>query len=230
VLPEAESAGELPERAVNALREFRTLLDSYRLRFEEHPQHMHETLQSFIDEIGYEAEIEKQYKDAQQQISRSAMLEQFVDAMQEYINSSTDPTLVGYLEVSALTSRDDESDKDEQMSQRAVKLMTLHSAKGLEFPRVYLVGMEEGLLPHQRSVDSTEAAIAEERRLAYVGITRAMDELTLTRAATRRKWGKPRPSIPSRFLWEMRQEFDNDAEGIDEDYDTHLEPLEAHRE
>jgi DNA helicase-2/ATP-dependent DNA helicase PcrA len=64
--------------------------------------------------------------------------------------------------------------------------------------------MEEGLLPHKRSVDGDETQIEEERRLCYVGITRARDHLTLTRAAARRKWGKLRPSLPSRFLWEMR--------------------------
>ena len=81
--------------------------------------------------------------------------------------------------------------------------MTLHSAKGLEYPHVYLVGMEEGLLPHHRAVATEGAAIDEERRLCYVGVTRAQDRLTMTLSLARKKWGKNRPTIPSRFLFEL---------------------------
>ena len=77
--------------------------------------------------------------------------------------------------------------------------MTLHAAKGLEFPHVYLVGMEETILPHKRSIDGGENAVAEERRLAYVGVTRARDRLTMSLALTRRKWGKPRDTLPQPF-------------------------------
>ena len=92
---------------------------------------------------------------------------------------------------------------------RFVKLMTLHSAKGLEFPQVYMVGMEEGLLPHYRSVKSDEIAIEEERRLCYVGITRAEKRLTLSLALSRRKWGKSHPTEASRFLFEITGQADN---------------------
>ena len=132
-----------------------------------------------------------------------ASLGELANALAQYETRTARPTLAGFLEDAALTGRDEENDKDDQLSQRGVKLMTLHSAKGLEFPRVFLVGMEEGLLPHRRSLDDSEATVPEERRLCYVGITRARDHLTLTRAASRKKWGKPRTSIPSRFLFEM---------------------------
>jgi DNA helicase-2/ATP-dependent DNA helicase PcrA len=109
--------------------------------------------------------------------------------------------LLGFLEEAALAGR--ESDDEDEPQKQAVTLMTLHSAKGLEFPHVYMVGMEEGLLPHQRSVVDSRG-IDEERRLCYVGVTRAQEHLTLTFVKARTKWGKQRPSIPSRFIMELR--------------------------
>ena len=86
--------------------------------------------------------------------------------------------------------------------------MTMHSAKGLEFPEVYIVGLEEGILPHHRSLED-ESSIAEERRLCYVGVTRAMELLTLSMSLSRKKWGKDRDTIPSRFLYEITDQADH---------------------
>ena len=110
---------------------------------------------------------------------------------------------------SALTGNEPDRDKESQLDRNAVALMTLHAAKGLEFTEVYMVGMEEGLLPHHRSVADGGSALDEERRLCYVGVTRAKRRLTLTMALTRNKWGKPRPTVPSRFLFEITGQADN---------------------
>ncbi len=99
------------------------------------------------------------------------------------------------------------SDRDDEdiESKPGVTLITLHASKGLEFPRVYLVGLEEGVLPHSRSLgDGTKD---EERRLLYVGITRARDALNMTYCATRKKWGQTVSCQPSSFLGELDDEF-----------------------
>src|SRR5690554_419602 len=98
-----------------------------------------------------------------------------------------------------MLSRQEEEEQGDQ-----VQLMTLHASKGLEFPHVFMVGMEEGLLPHQSSID--EGMVEEERRLAYVGITRAQHSLTFTMARERRQYGEVVRPEPSRFLYELPQD------------------------
>ena len=207
VLPDAAAAGTVPAKAMTALTSFRGLLQRYGQATSENPKHLAEICRRLLTEINYTAEIAKQYKEESQQELRRNILEEFVNSIGQYVERSDDPSLSGFLETTALMDRADETDRDEKQEKDSVRLMTLHSAKGLEFPRVYLVGMEEGFLPHKRSIDAdSEKDIAEERRLAYVGVTRAMDHLTLTRAKSRMKWGKRRETVPSRFLFEMQLE------------------------
>jgi DNA helicase-2/ATP-dependent DNA helicase PcrA len=108
-----------------------------------------------------------------------------------------------------LTSAEEDRDKESKLDRDAVALLTLHSAKGLEFSEVYIAGLEEGLLPHKRSIEADGTAIDEERRLCYVGVTRAQERLTLTVPLNRRRWGKLRPTVPSRFLYEITGQADN---------------------
>ena len=91
--------------------------------------------------------------------------------------------------------------KHKKRSEDRVHLMTLHSAKGLEFPACFIVGIEDGILPHEKSM--IETGFEEERRLFYVGITRAQKHLTLSMARSRMRMGKPQPTNPSRFLYEI---------------------------
>ena len=193
----------------------------------DNPQQLADTARQLLKTINYDGEIDRQYKDETQAEQRKSVLLDLVNSIGQYVEKTKKPSLEGFLETTALMDRDDQNDKESELADNAVRLMTLHSAKGLEFPRVYLVGMEEGLLPHRRSVESDlEKDIAEERRLAYVGVTRAMDDLTLTRAKTRMKWGKRRESTASRFLFEMQEEpgADLDEEHIggedDDDFDV----------
>jgi len=201
----AAREADIPKGAAGALQQFHDLLERYRDQFEAHPREMGTIFRKLIEEIDYESEITKQYKEPGQQMLRMETVEQMAESLDQYAARASHPTLSEFLEEASLTGRENESDsKEDQLNQKGVRMMTLHSAKGLEFPRVYLIGLEEGILPHQRSLEAGESSIAEERRLMYVGITRARDYLTITMAKTRKKWGKPRDSIPSRFLYEMR--------------------------
>ena len=225
VMPEHVGSGELAPAARDALTAFRDLVERYQAKFATAHANLPAIVEELITEIDYEREIEKQYKEPAQQELRVAMLHELTQAVSQYCERTDAPTLVGFLEESALTGRDEEGDrKEDLMAQRGVKLMTLHSAKGLEFNRVYLVGMEEGLLPHKRSLADNETAIEEERRLCYVGITRARDHLTLSRAVSRVKWGKRKLSIPSRFLAEMKGEpYPAGDPGLEVEFEDELE-------
>jgi DNA helicase-2/ATP-dependent DNA helicase PcrA len=204
VLP---SVGRLPDFSHSAAEQaagFVSLVRRFQARLSQ--TSLANTLGELIREIDYQAEIRRQHAgDVDAQEARLAAVQEVVNSVGEYESESRHPTLVGFLDKIALGDREADRDKEKQLKRNAVVLMTLHSAKGLEFPHVYMVGMEEGILPHHRSLgkDGTRDTVDEERRLCYVGITRAQERLTLSLCLTRRKWGKPRPTDPSRFLFEI---------------------------
>jgi DNA helicase-2/ATP-dependent DNA helicase PcrA len=167
-------------------------------------------LDTLMTRTAYADEISRLYDDPEERDARMNSLGEVANALSAYQDSKDGADLTGFLADIALSGREMGSEKDKLAMQNAVWLLTLHAAKGLEFPVVYMVGMEEGLLPHSRSVKSgRDEDIAEERRLCYVGITRAQEQLTMSMALTRRKWGKPRPTIPSQFLYEVTGQAQN---------------------
>jgi DNA helicase II / ATP-dependent DNA helicase PcrA len=199
VLP--DSLGDIPTLAAQKIADFCRLIDLYRGRLGQQP--LSEMVKELLDTVDYKAELTRAYKTPADVEARWATVEELINSAALYTERAETPSLLGFLEESTLADRDDYN--DDKKERHALTLMTLHSAKGLEFPHVYLVGMEEGLLPHQRSILDGKS-IEEERRLCYVGVTRAQDTLVLSFCRERMKWGKARPSIPSRFLMEMRGE------------------------
>ncbi len=194
--------------AAPAIGRFHELIVSFQQRLKKEPPLA--IVSDLIRRVGYREELNRLYKDPNEQQSRWNAVEELVNSLGRYQQRTKRPDLREFLDEVALTDRDDSEDKESQLARNAVALMTLHSAKGLEFPEVYLVGMEEGLLPHHRAMSDGPEAIEEERRLCYVGVTRAQERLTLSLALSRMKWGKARPTKPSAFLFELTGQGNQD--------------------
>jgi superfamily I DNA/RNA helicase len=165
-----------------------------------------ELVRALIERSRYREALMEAYDEAQTAQIKIELVEELASAASAYQEQTNHPTLIGFLDSIAL---DDNAynDKDKKrFSDNAVLLATLHSAKGLEFPYVFLCGMEENLLPHSRSVkDNTE--VDEERRLCYVGMTRAKRHLTLSFADERNQYGRRAKRTPSRFLKEIPSQY-----------------------
>ena len=159
------------------------------------------TLTELLNLVDYRAEVDRIYPDDQTRELRWNGVMEILNFAENYQRKAKKPTLTDFLEKLSL-DEGDRKDKDDD-SGDAVTLMTLHAAKGLEFRRVFLVGVEEGILPHGRAV--AEDTVEEERRLMYVGVTRAKHELSISYCAARAKFGKLVPCHPSRFLFEMKE-------------------------
>jgi ATP-dependent DNA helicase UvrD/PcrA len=204
VLCKASECGGVSPASAHAIARFYNLIKSTCQRLDvETPLTV---VSELIQTIRYRDEITRISKEPDEEQSRWQAVEEVVNSLAAYQKDAERPDLRAFLDEITLSGREEDREKESQLARNAITLLTLHSAKGLEFSQVYLVGLEEGLLPHHRSIKSVGESgdtIDEERRLCYVGITRAKDRLTMTLALSRMKWGKPRQTHPSRFLFEL---------------------------
>jgi superfamily I DNA/RNA helicase len=160
-----------------------------------------EQVNKLFNRLRIEDELYRTLNDAAQARKRIENIEQVVNSLAIYEQHNPRGTLSAFLERISLMD-EDKNDDDKEHGSNAVTLMSLHSSKGLEFSHIYLAGVEEDLLPHKRSIEE-DPTVAEERRLCYVGITRARRHLTISRCLTRRKYGAIEQRNPSRFLSEI---------------------------
>ncbi|WP_127499703.1 DNA helicase PcrA [Actinoplanes solisilvae] len=211
-LRHAKDAPGISTRAANSIADFVQLLDDLRELSATAPPE--EVLELALQRSGLLSELEDSL-DPQDQ-GRVENLQELVSVAREYTervealaaeeDEAPAATLAGFLEQVALVADADQLPDDDPDHQGVVTLMTLHTAKGLEFPVVFLTGLEDGVFPHTRALgDNNE--LEEERRLAYVGITRARQRLYLSRAVTRGAWGQPQYNPPSRFTDELPSEL-----------------------
>jgi len=188
---------DLASRSAKAISDFNAMIASFRRQAADGP--VPALAETLLDRTGYVAELRE--SDEVLDESRVENINELVSVAREFDAANPGGTLDAFLEQVSLVADADEIPDGEEHG-GLVTLMTLHTAKGLEFPVVFLTGLEENVFPHQRSV-SDDKELQEERRLAYVGITRAEQRLYLTRAVSRSWWGRPEFHKASRFLGEI---------------------------
>ena len=201
-LQSAEFRATLAERTCRSIDAFTALLDRFETRLNEPLSIQSNVLRDFIKETGYVEDLRRTCKTPAESLGRETNIEEMLTSFKDYEAKETEG-LRGFLDQMMLRQEREEEDEDGKGS--GVTLITLHAAKGLEFPHVYLIGLEEGLLPHDRS--KVEGTVDEERRLLYVGITRARQTLALTWCYNRIKYGSVAPCTPSSFIKELPAEW-----------------------
>ncbi|MGL5348655.1 MAG: DNA helicase PcrA [Peptostreptococcaceae bacterium] len=198
VLIDIESNSDISTKARKSISEFVDIVGTLRTIKEVYP--VSKLIEKVLETTGYIDELSKDKSEETQ--DRIDNLKEFISIAIEFEQTSEEQSLEEFLTGVALTSESSEDEENDKVS-----LMTIHTSKGLEFPVVFLIGMEEGLFPISRAVRSmNESDIEEERRLCYVGITRAKETLYMTLTQRRTLYGKTNPSIQSRFMEELPKE------------------------
>ena len=185
-------------RGVTGIRTFVQLIQGAQKRFAEPP--LAKSLLWLLEETEYKKAIEEEVKSDQMRAFKWENVQECVNALAQYEGEETEGSLQDFISNTTL-AKPNFSNHVKKKGEDKVQLMTLHSAKGLEFPICFIVGLEDHILPHEKSADTRN--LEEERRLFYVGITRAMKTLVLSMARSRMRMGKPYPTKPSRFLFEI---------------------------
>lgn len=194
IISDEDSVNTIAGRSAKSVNQFAQMIKTWQDRVE--TASALNILEGILADAGYIQELKNEGTDEAE--NRLENIKELSNAVSQFQEEYEDITLSGFLSSASLASDLDNL----QEGQKAVSLLTLHSAKGLEFPIVFLVGLEQGLFPNFRSLNDP-LAIEEERRLCYVGITRAQEQLFLTYACQRRLWGTLEPCIPSMFLKEL---------------------------
>ncbi|WP_164670132.1 DNA helicase PcrA [Virgibacillus doumboii] len=198
----------VPKKAANALAKFGELIQS--LTQQQEFLTATDMVEAVLERTGYEQMLKNERSIEAQ--SRLENLEEFMTVTQDFEETSEDKTLIAFLTDLALIADIDRVDEEDIESEEKVTLMTLHAAKGLEFPVVFLIGLEENVFPHSRSMMDNDE-MEEERRLAYVGITRAEQQLYLTHAKMRTLFGRTNMNPISRFINEIPEDL---VDGIEQ--------------
>ncbi|HLT28491.1 MAG TPA: UvrD-helicase domain-containing protein [Myxococcaceae bacterium] len=198
-MEDADNCQDLPRGAAEKVKEFLSLITRYREAYEK--GQLADTTSQLLEEVGFKEAARAQLNSPTVAERKLAGIDQVLVSLSNYERrEGNKASLLTYLNRLSLETRPE--DDDELPGDRRVTLMTLHGSKGLEWKVVYLMGMEEELLPH-KGMQGEPQNLPEERRLAYVGITRAREQLILTRAAIRVRRGKEIPRTPSRFLEDL---------------------------
>ncbi len=200
ILSDETSVNTLAGRSAKAVNNFAKMISTCKEQAATVP--VSELLKELLDESGYIKDLHNQGTDEAE--NRIENVQELYNAVSQFQEENEDVSLTDFLQSSALSSDFDNLKE----GQKEVTLMTLHASKGLEFPVVFLVGLEQGLFPSNRSIDDPKS-LEEERRLCYVGITRAQERLYLSHARERRLYGSREPAMRSQFLNELPEELLN---------------------
>lgn len=206
VIADLDNNKVLTGRTASKVKEFGQLISD--LQLEKERQSLTDFMDTVLQLTSYRSVLNEE--DSIEAEGRLENIMEFVSAAREFENNNPDGNLTSFLENIALVSDIDRLEEDSSEGKSTANLMTLHSAKGLEFPVVFLIGLEEGLFPHSRSMESEEE-LEEERRLCYVGITRAQKRLYITHTMLRTLYGNPSFNTPSRFLKEISDDLFEDV-------------------